>query len=149
MSPSALRIDRVTKRYGEFTAVDALSLDVPAGTVYGILGPNGAGKTTTLRMVNDIIAPDEGTITILERYRPGHDAVGRVGYLPEERGLYPKMRVIEVLRFFGELRALTGREATRRAERVLGRLELADWKPAKPQGLYQGTRQKIQSERSA
>ena len=142
--PSALRLERVTKRYGDFTAVAALSLDVPAGTVYGILGPNGAGKTTTLRMVNDIIAPDEGTITILERHQPGRDAVRRVGYLPEERGLYPKMRVDEVLRFFGELRGLSGREAGRRGAAWLERLELADWAQAKLQDLSKGMQQKIQ-----
>jgi ABC-2 type transport system ATP-binding protein len=132
--PAALSLAGVTKRYGDFVAVSSLSLEVPAGSIYGILGPNGAGKTTTLRMINDIIAPDEGAIRI----------AGRLGYLPEERGLYPKMKVGELLRFFGELRALSGREATRRADAWLERLGLADWKRHKLQDLSKGMQQKIQ-----
>ncbi len=141
---SALKLSAVTKRYGDFVAVSELSLDLPAGTIYGILGPNGAGKTTTLRMINDIIAPDSGDIRILDKYSPGREAARRVGYLPEERGLYPKMKVGELLRFFGELRGLTGREANRRADRWLERLELADWKLKKLQDLSRGMQQKIQ-----
>jgi ABC-2 type transport system ATP-binding protein len=133
----------VTKRYGEFVAVGELSLEVPRGAIYGILGPNGAGKTTTLRMVNDIIAPDAGTIEVLGM-PPGREAGRRIGYLPEERGLYPKMQVCEVLRFFGELRGLTGREAIRRADAWLERLELADWRASKLQDLSKGMQQKVQ-----
>jgi len=142
--PSALRVSAVTKRYGDFVAVSELSLEVPAGTIYGILGPNGAGKTTTLRMINDIIAPDEGDIRILDAYAPGREAARRVGYLPEERGLYPKMKVGELLRFFGQLRGLTKREANRRADAWLERLELTDWKLKKLQDLSKGMQQKIQ-----
>src|SRR5690606_425653 len=100
----------VRKQYGEFVAVDDLSFEVPTGVVYGVLGPNGAGKTTTLRMLNDILAPDRGRIGLFGALRPGREAARRIGYLPEERGLYPKMRIIEALRFFGEIRGLTGRD---------------------------------------
>ncbi|HTM20741.1 MAG TPA: ATP-binding cassette domain-containing protein [Kofleriaceae bacterium] len=144
MAGTALRLDEVTKRYGEFTAVDRLSLEIPAGTIWGILGPNGAGKTTTLRMVNDILAPDQGRIEVLDGLAPGRDAARRIGYLPEERGLYPKMRVAAALTFFGELRGLTGREARRRAGAWLDRLELARWARNKVQDLSKGMQQKVQ-----
>src|SRR5690606_12132825 len=101
--------------------------EVPRGVIYGVLGPNGAGKSTTLRMINDIMAPDEGDIRLLGGLRPGRDAAARIGYLPEERGLYPKMRVIDTLVFFGELRALSGREARRRGLGWLERLGIAEW----------------------
>ncbi len=140
----ALRLDRVTKRYGDFVAVSSLSLTVARGTIFGILGPNGAGKTTTLRMINDIIRPDEGEIRVLGEHKPGRDAARYVGYLPEERGLYPKMRVGEVLTFFGELRGLSRKEANRRADQWLERLELAQWKGNKLQDLSKGMQQKIQ-----
>src|SRR5205823_1548085 len=78
-------------------AVDGISFEVPRGVVYGVLGPNGAGKSTTLRMLNDIIAPDRGEIRLLDRFRPGREAAPHIGYLPEERGLYPKMRVVDML----------------------------------------------------
>jgi ABC-2 type transport system ATP-binding protein len=140
----ALRLSGVTKRYGSFVAVSNLSLHIETGVVYGILGPNGAGKTTTLRMINDIIRPDEGEIRILGEHPPGREAARRIGYLPEERGLYPKMRVGEILRFFGELRGLSGRDAQKRGDVWLERLELSDWKLKKLQDLSKGMQQKIQ-----
>ncbi|HWM88026.1 MAG TPA: ATP-binding cassette domain-containing protein, partial [Kofleriaceae bacterium] len=85
----SVRLSGVTKRYGDFLAVGDLSLEVPSGVIYGFLGPNGAGKTTTLRMVNDILAPDSGEIHLFGDMRPGRAAARRIGYLPEERGLYP------------------------------------------------------------
>lgn len=142
--PAAVVVERVTKRYGEFVAVGELSLEVPAGSIFGMLGPNGAGKTTTLRMLNDIIAPDAGTITMLGKYPPGREAARKIGYLPEERGLYPKMRVGELLQFFGELRGLRGRDAAARADRWLERLELGAWKLRKVQDLSKGMQQKVQ-----
>jgi ABC-2 type transport system ATP-binding protein len=144
MGRLAVELDQVTKQYGDFTAVSALSLTVAQGAIYGILGPNGAGKTTTLRMLNDIIAPDAGRIRLLGELAPGRAAARRIGYLPEERGLYPKMRVSALLRFFGELRGLAGREATRRADAWLQRLGVADWKLRKVQDLSKGMQQKIQ-----
>ena len=141
---SAIEIDGVTKRYGDFTAVGNISVSVPRGVVYGFLGPNGAGKTTTLRMVNDIIAPDEGTIELLGQYAPGPSAVGHVGYLPEERGLYPKMQVLELLQFFGELRGMTGKDAAHKGCEWLERLEIGEWAHKKVQDLSKGMQQKVQ-----
>ena len=106
------------KRFGNHVAVDGISFEIPTGVVYGILGPNGAGKSTTLRMINDIIAPDAGEITILGGMKPGGEAARQIGYLPEERGLYPKMPVLEMIEFMGELRGLSsqrGEEARRRS----------------------------------
>jgi ABC-2 type transport system ATP-binding protein len=104
---------------------------VPTGAVYGVLGPNGAGKSTTLRMMNDIIAPDAGSIELFDGVAPGAAAAARVGFLPEERGLYPKMPVGEVIEFFGELRGLTARDARSRSGRWLERLGLTQWEKNK------------------
>jgi ABC-2 type transport system ATP-binding protein len=141
---NAVQIDGITKRYGDHTAVDDLSLAIPKGTIFGLLGPNGAGKTTTIRMVNDIIAPDAGKITLLGSLAPGLEAARKIGYLPEERGLYPRMLVLDVLVFFGELRGVPRAEATARAERWLDRLELGGWKKHKVQDLSKGMQQKVQ-----
>ena len=104
----AVQLSEVTKRFGTFTAVDHLTLNVPTGSVYGFIGPNGSGKTTTLRMIMRIIYPNAGSIRVL-----GEDVIGagaatdRVGYLPEERGLYRKMKVKEIIRFHSELKRFT------------------------------------------
>lgn len=140
----AVRLAGVTKRYDGHVAVSELSLEVPRGVIYGVLGPNGAGKSTTLRMINDIMAPDQGEISLLGGLRPGREAAARIGYLPEERGLYPKMRVLDTLQFFGELRGLTGREAQRRGAQWLERLGIADWQSNKVQDLSKGMQQKVQ-----
>ena len=140
----ALQLEGVTKRYGDYVAVNALSFAIPRGVIYGCLGPNGAGKTTTLRMINDIMVPDEGSITILDGMAPGREAARRIGYLPEERGMYPKMRVADVLAFFAELRGVPGREAKTRARRWLDRLQIGDWKTNKVQDLSKGMQQKVQ-----
>ena len=102
-SGPAIGLERVTKRFGSHTAVSQLSLEIPRGTIYGLLGPNGSGKTTTLRMMMGILLPDEGAVTLL-----GGESDGpmrqRVGYLPEERGVYKRMKVIDQLEFLGEIR---------------------------------------------
>ena len=144
MSGAAVRLEGVTKKYGDFVAVGDLSLTIPAGVIYGVLGPNGAGKTTTLRMINDIFAPDRGTIRLFGSLAPGRTVAPRIGYLPEERGLYPKMFVGEVLQFFGELRGLPRREAGQRADRWLERLGLAEWRKNRVQDLSKGMQQKVQ-----
>ncbi|HTE51132.1 MAG TPA: ATP-binding cassette domain-containing protein [Kofleriaceae bacterium] len=144
LRPPVLRLRGVTKRYGDFLAVGDLSVEIPSGVIYGMLGPNGAGKTTTLRMVNDILAPDEGEIRLFDDLRPGRIAGRRIGYLPEERGLYPKMRVADELRFFGELRGLGRRVASQRAGRWLERLDLTQWARNKVQDLSKGMQQKVQ-----
>ena len=141
---SALRVQGVTKQYGDFLAVDDLSFEVPPGCIYGVLGPNGAGKTTTLRMINDILVPDKGEICLFGSLAPGRQAAGRIGYLPEERGLYPKMKVLEVLEFFGELRGVARKEARRRASIWMERLGISDWTKNRVQDLSKGMQQKVQ-----
>jgi ABC-2 type transport system ATP-binding protein len=144
MSSPALSVKGIVKRFGNHVAVDGVSFEIPRGCVYGILGPNGAGKSTTLRMINDIIAPDAGEIRILGDLKPGTEAARQIGYLPEERGLYPKMRVIDMITFIGELRGLSGREAKLRAGKWLDRLGLAQWTKNKVQDLSKGMQQKVQ-----
>ncbi|HEU6449829.1 MAG TPA: ATP-binding cassette domain-containing protein [Gemmatimonadaceae bacterium] len=148
MPEPAVEIRNVVKRYDGHTAVRGLSLTVPRGAVYGILGPNGAGKTTTIRMVLDIIEPDEGTIDILGVPNTAPGAIDRVGYLPEERGLYRRMQVRRVLRFLAELKGIGRREADRRIDGWLERLGLRtperDWGNAKVDDLSRGMQQKIQ-----
>src|SRR6202162_4832475 len=114
MTEYAIDIVNITKRYAEHTAVLDLTLRVPSGSVYGLLGPNGAGKTTTIRMILNIIAPDQGTIRILGV--PSNDSriTDRIGYLPEERGLYRKMQVRRILRFLAELKGVKGSVADAR-----------------------------------
>ncbi len=138
-----LRVENVTKRFGEFTAVDDLSFDVRAGRVFGFLGPNGAGKTTTIRMIVGITAPDEGSIELFGQ-RMSARMQDRVGYLPEERGLYKKMKVVDQLRYFAALKDIAGAEADRRIDKWLERMGLAEWKTKKTTDLSKGMQQKIQ-----
>jgi ABC-2 type transport system ATP-binding protein len=139
----ALTLDRVSKAFGELRAVDDVSLAVPRGTIYGFLGPNGAGKTTTLRMVMSILYPDAGTIEVLGHQNP--EAVkDRLGYLPEEKGLYKKMKAGELLTYFGRLKGLPAATANRRARDMLARFGLADWIDKKCEALSKGMGQKVQ-----
>ena len=144
----ALDIRSIVKRYAGHVAVRDLSLQVPKGTVYGLLGPNGAGKTTTIRMLLNIIAPDEGSIAILGRINTEKGVLDRVGYLPEERGLYKKMQVRRLLRFLAELKGIKGAEANKRIDSWLDRLSLRtaekDWGDAKVDELSRGMQQKVQ-----
>ena len=148
MTTPAIDIQGIVKRYDHHVAVQYLSLTVPRGAVYGLLGPNGAGKTTTIRMLLNIIAPDEGTIRVLGVPHSDASLVDRIGYLPEERGLYRKMQVKRVLRFLGELKGLGGRELDRRIDAWLERLQLKngseDWGNAKVDELSRGMQQKVQ-----
>ena len=124
-------------------AVRERSREVPEGTIFGLLGPNGAGKTTTLRMTLGIFLPDEGTISVFDG-REITDAKDRIGYLPEERGLYRKMKVGEVLRFFCEIKGV-GKDAARKSvDYWLERLGLAEWKEKKVEELSRGMQQKVQ-----
>jgi ABC-2 type transport system ATP-binding protein len=138
-----LRLDRITKRYDEFTAVNELSLNVRPGRIFGLLGPNGAGKTTTIRMVVNITAPDEGRIEIFGQPL-SMELQDRIGFLPEERGLYKKMKVGEQLKFFGALKGLDGKTAEKKIDRWLERVELSAWKKHKSEELSKGMQQKIQ-----
>ena len=148
MTEPAIDIRNVAKRYDAHVAVRDLSLVIPRGSVYGLLGPNGAGKTTTIRMILGIIEPDSGTISVLGSAHRDRSIQDRVGYLPEERGLYRKMQVRRVLRFLGELKGLSGREADTRITHWLERLGLRtpekDWGLAKVDELSRGMQQKVQ-----
>ncbi len=140
---STVSLESVTKSFGEFTAVSELSLEVRPGRIYGLLGPNGAGKTTTIRMIVNITAPDSGQIKIFGRAITP-ELQDRIGYLPEERGLYKKMKTGEQLKFFAELKNVKGKEAERRVDQWLERLKLAEWKNKKSMELSKGMQQKIQ-----
>ncbi|HYP00408.1 MAG TPA: ATP-binding cassette domain-containing protein [Pyrinomonadaceae bacterium] len=138
-----LALDRVSKKFDDFVAVDELSLQVRAGRIFGLIGPNGAGKTTTIRMIVNILAPDSGSIKLFGE-RMSERLQDRIGYLPEERGLYKKMRVGEQLRYFGQLKGLSVREADAQLDRWLARLKLSEWKMNKTDELSKGMQQKIQ-----
>lgn len=138
-----LRVENVTKRYGEFTAVSDLSFDVKAGRVFGFLGPNGAGKTTTIRMIVGITAPDEGHIELFAE-RISNQSQNRIGYLPEERGLYKKMKVLDQLRYFAALKDVSQTEADKLIDFWLDRMKLSEWKKKKTTDLSKGMQQKIQ-----
>jgi ABC-2 type transport system ATP-binding protein len=140
---STLKLSGVTKRFDEFTAVNNLSLQVRPGRILGLIGPNGAGKTTTIRMIVNITAPDEGTIELFgQQMNP--ELQDRIGYLPEERGLYKKMKVVDQLRFFGELKNVKGKKADEAIDRWLARVKLTEWKNKKAMELSKGMQQKIQ-----
>jgi ABC-2 type transport system ATP-binding protein len=138
-----LELRRVTKRYDKFVAVDDLSLTIEKGSVFGLLGPNGAGKTSTIRMMMGITMPDSGEVTIFgEPLRRAH--LNRIGYLPEERGLYKKMKLIDQLVFLAELKGVPAVEANRRARAWCERLELGSWMEKKVEELSKGMQQKVQ-----
>src|SRR5437763_12349644 len=142
-SKPTLVLDHVSKSFGDFTAVSDLSLQVRPGRVFGLIGPNGAGKTTTIRMIVNITVPDAGSIE-LRGQRMTTALQDRIGYLPEERGLYKKMKVSEQLRFFAELKDVTGKEADVRIDKWLGKLQLSDWKEKRTKELSKGMQQKVQ-----
>ncbi|HET8648447.1 MAG TPA: ATP-binding cassette domain-containing protein [Gemmatimonadales bacterium] len=143
MPDAVIRLDHVTKRFSGHTAVNDFSLEVPGGGIFGLLGPNGAGKTTTIRMITSILLPDEGTISLFGQ-PAGRSLSNRVGFLPEERGLYPRMPVLEHLIFLGETKGLSRAAARKRATHWLGRLGLAEWGNRKVQDLSKGMQQKVQ-----
>ena len=139
----AVRLAGIHKSYGPKVAVDGFDLQVPQASICGLLGPNGAGKTTTIRIILDIIGADRGTVEVLGA-RPSASVRDRVGYLPEERGLYPKMKVLELLVFLGEIKGIQRREASVRATRWLNRLELGEWAEVRVEALSRGMQQKVQ-----
>ena len=145
----ALRLSGVSKRYAHHVAVQSLSLQVPRGSVFGLLGPNGAGKTSTIRMVLNIMAPDEGHIEVLGKASSDPSLVDRLGYLPEERGLYRKMRVRAVLRFLARLKGVPSAGLDARIDQWLERFQLRgaggeDWGAARVDELSRGMQQKVQ-----
>lgn len=143
MVTNNLELRDVRKAFGSFVAVDGVSLAVPPGSVFGLLGQNGAGKTTSIRMIMDILAPDRGEVFFFGRARQPDD-LRRVGYLPEERGLYRKMTVTDHLLFFAELHGVERRRALKLIADWLERVELSSWAKAKVEALSKGMQQKIQ-----
>jgi len=138
-----LSLHQVSKSFGEKKAVDGLDLEIQAGEIHGLLGPNGAGKTTTIRMALNIYAPDTGTVRLFGG-PPSQQTADRIGYMPEERGLYTKMKVHDLLVFLAALKGLTVREAKPRIGRWLERMDLADRRDNRVQDLSKGMQQKIQ-----
>ena len=140
---NVIEMENVSKTFGRFTAVNALSLAVPQGSIYGFIGPNGSGKTTTLRMIMRIYHPDPGSGWIRVLGETGTTAANdRVGYLPEERGLYKKMKVRDILRFYAELKGC--RDFKVRVSSWLDRLGLSEWADKKVEALSKGMSQKVQ-----
>jgi ABC-2 type transport system ATP-binding protein len=140
---NTVELRKVRKTYDHFVAVDDLSFQIAKGTVYGLLGPNGAGKTSTLRMMIGILVPDSGEVCLFgEKFR--RELLGRVGYLPEERGLYRKMKVLDQIIFLAELKGMPAREAARKAVWWCERLDLAQWTQKKVEELSKGMQQKVQ-----
>jgi len=143
MSDPILEIEHISKHYGDVTAVDDLSFNVPRGSVFGLLGPNGAGKSTTIRMIMRIIMADEGRI-LLDGLPVDDDRRRLIGYLPEERGLYKKMKVLEHLVFLGTIRGLKPGESKKRSMAWLEKFSLGEWATHKVEDLSKGMQQKVQ-----
>jgi len=143
MNQPAVRLEGVTKQFGDHVAVRDLSVEVPKGSIYGFIGPNGSGKTTTLRMILHIFHPDSGIVEVLGE-RSTRAANDMVGYLPEERGLYKKMKVGQLLGYYGELKGMRPRDAARAAKEWLERLQIEEWAPKKIEALSKGMAQKVQ-----
>lgn len=129
-SVATVKLEQVTKRFGDFAAVSNLSLSAHAGRIYGLIGPNGAGKTTTIRMIVNITAPDSGSVALFGN-PINSDLQDRIGYLPEERGLYKKMKIGDQIRFFAELKNVRKNEIDRRIDLWLERVQLSGWKNKK------------------
>jgi ABC-2 type transport system ATP-binding protein len=138
-----LEVDKVVKQYGDFTALNEVSLSVPKGSIYGLLGPNGAGKTSLIRIINQITLPDSGTILLDgEKLQPKH--VHTIGYLPEERGLYKSMKVGEQCLYLAQMKGLSKADAKQQLDYWFDRLEIKGWWNKKIQELSKGMAQKIQ-----
>ena len=138
-----IEIEHITKHYGDFLALDDICLHVRRGSIFGLLGPNGAGKSTLIRIINHILAPDSGTL-LFDGHPMKEDDVLQIGYLPEERGLYKKMRVGEQAVYLGRLKGLDKREAERRLHEWFDRLEIGDWWNRRVEELSKGMQQKLQ-----
>ncbi len=139
----ALEVKNISKSFGNLKAVDNASFSVPKGSIFGLLGRNGAGKTTTIRMMMNIYLPDSGEV-LYEGIKTGPDFNSKVGYLPEERGLYKKMKVLETLLFFAEIKGKKGKNVTRLAKEYLKKFDLADRMNSKIETLSKGNQQKVQ-----
>jgi ABC-2 type transport system ATP-binding protein len=138
-----IRIENITKRYSGHTALDNVSLSIPEGSIYGLLGPNGAGKTTLLRIINRIITPDAGRVLLGGKEMTAAD-VAHIGYMPEERGLYKKMKLGEQAVFFARIKGLSRKEATQKAKAWFEKFGILDWWDKKIGDLSKGMAQKVQ-----
>ncbi|MCK4853039.1 MAG: ATP-binding cassette domain-containing protein [Bacteroidales bacterium] len=137
------KAEKVVKKFINTVALDQVSVSIPRGSIYGLLGPNGAGKTTLIRIINQITAPDEGSLIFnSEKLRPEH--ISRIGYLPEERGLYKKMKVGEQALYLAQLKGLSKKEAMSRLKKWFGKFEILDWWNKKVEELSKGMQQKVQ-----
>lgn len=136
-----IELEGITKTYGNHKAVDDLTLNVPKGSIYGFIGPNGSGKTTTIRMIMNILYPDSGTIKLFGKESLG-STLKHVGYLPEERGLYTKMKVKDLVKFYGELKGVKNLDAV--ADEWLKKFDLTKWADKKVEALSKGMSQKVQ-----
>jgi len=141
MLMNIVEMSDVTKTFDKHIAVDSLSIAVPEGSIYGFIGPNGSGKTTTMRMIMNIFYPDSGLIRVFGE-KLNKSSIDRIGYMPEERGLYKKMKLREVIQFYGELKS--GKDVDRETELWLGRLGLSEWADKKIEALSRGMGQKAQ-----
>ncbi|MEW6508444.1 MAG: ATP-binding cassette domain-containing protein [Bacteroidota bacterium] len=139
----ALEVKNLTKRFDSLVAVDHASFEVPEGSIFGLIGRNGAGKTTTIRMMMNIYMPDEGEVN-LRSVKIGQEFKNCVGYLPEERGLYKKMKVMDTLNYFAEIKGKSGRDVHKKANEYLKRFELYDRRLSKVEDLSKGNQQKLQ-----
>lgn len=144
MATPSVRMEHVIKRFSGHTAVDDLSINVPSGGIFGLLGPNGAGKTTVIRLLMGILMPDEGKVELFGTGKHGRHLAERVGYLPEERGLYKKMKVLDHLIFLGQTKGLSRADGRSRSQAWLERLGVADWADKKIEDLSKGMQQKVQ-----
>src|SRR5256885_1944638 len=140
---NAISVHQVSKSYGDFAAVKNLSIEIKTGSIFGLLGPNGAGKTTTIRMIVNITIPDTGEVHLFGE-RMSAKLQERVGYLPEDRGLYKKMKVGEQMVFFAELKGMKRDAARRRIDEWLARVGLSEWKNKRWDELSKGMQQKVQ-----
>ncbi|HOZ22057.1 MAG TPA: ATP-binding cassette domain-containing protein [bacterium] len=140
---NAVTLTRVCKSFDTVRAVEELSLQIPQGEIFGLLGPNGAGKTTTIRMLLGILMPDSGTIEILGK-SSCREIADQVGFLPEERGLFKRMVIIDIIKFFAELKGIPPRRAVPLADMWLERFELKGWRDKKVEELSKGMQQKVQ-----
>lgn len=139
----AIDVQQISKSYGDFKAVQNLSFDVQKGEIFALLGPNGAGKSTSIRMILDILKPDSGRIQVLGGAM-NDDKKNQIGYLPEERGLYKDVKVLDMMAYLGRLKGLSSDEARRRARNLLEKLDLADHENSKVDELSKGMQQKVQ-----
>lgn len=140
---TAVLVEDITKNYGSFRAVDSLSFEVHKGEIFAMLGPNGAGKSTTIRMILDILKPDSGRIQVLGE-TISDTLKNRIGYLPEERGLYKDVKIIDMMAYLGTLKGMTNKQARKKAEELLMRLALSDHYDSKAKELSKGMQQKVQ-----